>query len=803
MLNEHNDQLLDQLTRIDESPFSSSTTDNWVARLGGLPPYIRGVCRGIMKSGKSFEEALPMAIGIMRTWAAGGPTFGKNTHASAATKAKAAAALAQWEAMKAAAGGGHREIEISTIEVRFGVSAAGNKQLAGAYAKGHPFHGNQHTGSITQSHKPPPGSSGAVGASVVKGNPVAGLHNWVVPTAGKGKGGGGTKGASGGAKGASGGGSGAGAASAKAAKLAAVDSATTAYNAAKDNLVQTKAQHAQNIAFAVARVHNTNDSALNQKNQEGIQAVKLQAQTAVVTATDHLNSAQAHLEDSMTAAGYHRDDPEFVQLRDGFAGGFIGESGSSGAANFLPTGPSTAQDAAIKAKLEKSVSKHRFKGHDTQRCSQVGCGKPITDPVHHVANASQPSKSPTLTNSQILRSAGEIRAGSVGSYTAATGSAPTMESFSDVNKRHAFKGEDMAHCQRCGQAFDAPVHGGKVVAQPIPPIPREAPGVRHSGPNHAPVPSGHVKGNAERHKAAAASANNRNINTVEGPLRRAMEAHFGEQRTSTINRLLGKRGGRMLKRASTPITHPGDIEPAGASPALNPGDVFDQSFWTSKLAGVLHPHLTTAAVLAQHEVRNQVSVPSTTDDATSTAAVQAAIAGRAQAAAQAVTATTAKQLAGALQAGVARGESRDAIAGRLGDVFDSADHARAHQIASTQAGGAYNEAGITYATHLPDGLVGSKVWLSGHDDKKKHRKSHQAANGQSQTLKAPFMIGGNALHYPGSTIAPINTWAGCRCSMGFMPGGQADDDAVADASEASSGTPDADDAAGSGGDASP
>lgn len=34
---------------IDESPLSASKTDNWVARNGGLPPYVRGIARGIAK----------------------------------------------------------------------------------------------------------------------------------------------------------------------------------------------------------------------------------------------------------------------------------------------------------------------------------------------------------------------------------------------------------------------------------------------------------------------------------------------------------------------------------------------------------------------------------------------------------------------------------------------------------------------------------------------------------------------------------------------------------------------------------
>lgn len=57
----------------DDSPFSPSRTDNWVARGGGLPKYVRIVARGIMKGGKKISEsrAISMAIGVLKNWASG------------------------------------------------------------------------------------------------------------------------------------------------------------------------------------------------------------------------------------------------------------------------------------------------------------------------------------------------------------------------------------------------------------------------------------------------------------------------------------------------------------------------------------------------------------------------------------------------------------------------------------------------------------------------------------------------------------------------------------------------------------
>lgn len=83
----------------DSSPFSASTTDNWVARVGGLPLYMRTVAKALVRAGHSESDAIATAVATMKRWAAGG---GKVT---AATRARAAKALAEWEAKKAAAHG--------------------------------------------------------------------------------------------------------------------------------------------------------------------------------------------------------------------------------------------------------------------------------------------------------------------------------------------------------------------------------------------------------------------------------------------------------------------------------------------------------------------------------------------------------------------------------------------------------------------------------------------------------------------------------------------------------------------------
>lgn len=70
--------------------------DNWIERAGGsLPNYVCQIAKGIMRSGKSKDAAIAIAISRIKKWAAGGDDV------NADTRAKAAVALAQWTALKA------------------------------------------------------------------------------------------------------------------------------------------------------------------------------------------------------------------------------------------------------------------------------------------------------------------------------------------------------------------------------------------------------------------------------------------------------------------------------------------------------------------------------------------------------------------------------------------------------------------------------------------------------------------------------------------------------------------------------
>ena len=68
---------------------------NWVENSGSLPDYICRIARAIHRSGHPISQSIAIAVSRVKKWAAG------LDDVDADTRAKAAAAVAQWEALKA------------------------------------------------------------------------------------------------------------------------------------------------------------------------------------------------------------------------------------------------------------------------------------------------------------------------------------------------------------------------------------------------------------------------------------------------------------------------------------------------------------------------------------------------------------------------------------------------------------------------------------------------------------------------------------------------------------------------------
>lgn len=89
---------------------------NWVNKVGGLPDYIRAVAHAFTRKGLPESQAIERAVGVVRNWAEGKGGI------TAATRTRAAAAIAEWETKKAAS-------HTLTAEARMTVDLAWNEQL--------------------------------------------------------------------------------------------------------------------------------------------------------------------------------------------------------------------------------------------------------------------------------------------------------------------------------------------------------------------------------------------------------------------------------------------------------------------------------------------------------------------------------------------------------------------------------------------------------------------------------------------------------------------------------------------------
>jgi hypothetical protein len=690
-----------------------------------------------------------LAIGAVKRWARGG---GK-VHPS--TRARAAAAVAHWEALKASTGRSETELIGRSVEVgelrnwaewdrkatrAAPAPAAGSGQAQGAYAAGHPFFGNQY-GTI--------GSTAVAAGGVSVGGKGSSTKAIPAPAKGGGAGKGAGKGGAGSAA------SKAAAAAAKQTALQnAVDSAQNAVDNANNGLAASQAHHDQSnaaltkaqanlsaaqdqakkdIAFAQAKnaASPGKNTAQRLSAQGSLDAVakaaqgRIQAaQNAVDSASNgvqnsglslqsaqtRLSQAQAALAKAKKAAGIRGDI--ILIKRDGFDGAMVTEGGS--AANLLPVGPSRKQSKEITDSQEEVV-KHRFQGSSLNVCTKPGCGLPINHKVHKIT------------------------------ATAAAKSYP-------------------------------------ILAAPRMALGTGAPDVRHAGPlGHDHVPTGHVKGAVTKRVNQAKAQAQEHFSTVEGPLTDALQGLFERQRASVVGRLGRKTGKRMLRRAAELMeraggpNEPPEIPPEDTGeqppvpPSVSPVDIFNAGYWADQTAQVMGPHLQTAGQLAAGAVRHQVRMEPTADDSTSLGALRDIVDQRAAAAAQHISGTTGAEITTALQQGIAEGDGIAAIAKRVNDVFDRANIVRAKQIAQTEVVGAYNEGAHAYASALPPDVVGSRRWLSHHDDRT--RPTHRTADGQEQQLGTPFVVGGYPMAFPGDKAAPPSEFISCRCSVAYLPPG--------------------------------
>lgn len=100
---------------------SPGNNDNWVERAGGLPSYIERIAKHLhYEQGMPISRAIAVAVNTVKRWAKGGTVtaHGTTKRITPATQAKAAKAVAEWEAKKARGGVSlTREQKIAVIDL--------------------------------------------------------------------------------------------------------------------------------------------------------------------------------------------------------------------------------------------------------------------------------------------------------------------------------------------------------------------------------------------------------------------------------------------------------------------------------------------------------------------------------------------------------------------------------------------------------------------------------------------------------------------------------------------------------------
>lgn len=284
-------------------------------------------------------------------------------------------------------------------------------------------------------------------------------------------------------------------------------------------------------------------------------------------------------------------------------------------------------------------------------------------------------------------------------------------------------------------------------------------GERHRGSaGHVHATSGHIKGNLHRRRQADKASSNQALTQLEGPFADTMKTLFARQEKTTLVRLNGKRGKRMLRRA-------GLVPPHTAPPAAS--DIFDTNYWSGETERVTAPHYQAAQDAGVQRVDDQAARGFRALGSGSLDQVGSVLRSRSNQLAGNVTDTTYRAITDQLAEGLKDGEGLPQLADRVRGVFHDASANRAMLIARTESHAAMNQAAQTYAQSLPPSIVSRKEWLAHHDERT--RPHHRLADGQQVPVSQPFAVGASLMMFPGDPTAPPGEVCNCRCGLAFLP----------------------------------
>lgn len=121
--------------------------------------------------------------------------------------------------------------------------------------------------------------------------------------------------------------------------------------------------------------------------------------------------------------------------------------------------------------------------------------------------------------------------------------------------------------------------------------------------------------------------------------------------------------------------------------------------------------------------------------------------------------TTSDKIVTALEEGFLKGEGVGALSSRIRDLYDGMSSSRALMIARTETVAPAN-LGTLDAGRQEGATI--KEWITTMDGHA--RADHEAVNGVKMELDVPFLVGGEALDFPGDEAGSAENVINCRCS---------------------------------------
>ncbi len=233
-------------------------------------------------------------------------------------------------------------------------------------------------------------------------------------------------------------------------------------------------------------------------------------------------------------------------------------------------------------------------------------------------------------------------------------------------------------------------------------------------------------------------------------------ALFNRQAAAVVGQVTGKRTAARLAAASQARELRADL---GIGGPLDPSEIARWRAQALDLADLMHTAATTTGVT---RVNNAFGVSFDLE----APFVQDFIGARANQLAGQVTDSTYAAIQQALQDGVANGASIDDLASAVQDVFDVASTSRAKTIARTEVISASNGSASLAAAQLPSDVAAGQEFIATRDDRT--RDDHAEADGQVVAMGEPFIVGGEALLYPGDPAGSPENTISCRCTVAFL-----------------------------------